>query len=223
VTTARKGDWFVTFTGRRFYPLDAQVEDIDIRDIAHSLAMQTRWMGHCKNFYSIASHSLACARIAELEQGYEPRVEGAKASELMKWCLMHDAAEAYTGDIIRPIKGHLFVCDDLGVVLHDLDRDDVIIDAEVLPFKALEARLLMLIAERFGLPWPMPEAVKEIDNRMLVTEAYYLTNYEREEHWIYEKNWAHIKPYADNHVLMYQTMEEAEKAFLRLAKEYLPL
>jgi hypothetical protein len=46
MTNTRKGDWFVTFTGRRFYPLDARVEDIDIRDIAHSLALQSRWMGH---------------------------------------------------------------------------------------------------------------------------------------------------------------------------------
>jgi hypothetical protein len=201
MTNTRKGDWFVTFTGRRFYPLDARVEDIDIRDIAHSLALQSRWMGHCKKYYSIASHSLACARVAEMTN---------QPPEVVAWALMHDASEAYVGDVIRPIKRSLLVWDGSGV-----DEPEV--------FKEIENRLHQLIAERFGLPWPMPEAVHEIDNRMLVTEAYYLTNYEREEHWIKEKHWAHIKPYAGDHVLLYQTMEGAEENFLARATEYLGL
>ena len=205
-TDTRKGDWFVTYTGQRFYPLDARVDDIDIRDIAHSLSMQCRWMGHCKTFYSIASHSLACLRIAE-------RTEG-EAHYAKAWCLMHDAAEAYTGDIIRPLKVSL------GVIEPSRGPSD---QAKLHPFKGFENKLLQLIAERFGLPWPMPDMVHEIDNRMLVTEAYHLTNYERDQHWIHEKTWSSIKPYANDRVLLHQTPAMAEEAFLKLATEYLSL
>lgn len=222
MSETRKGDWFVTFTGRRFYPLDPRVEDIDIRDIAHSLALQTRWNGHCKNFYSVASHSLACLRVVEEMNKARDVVEGEGAAEQerawadeARWALMHDAAEAYTGDIIRPLKRSLVTWDADGVFA---------------PFgKVVEEPLLQLIAERFGLPWPIPQAVHEIDNRMLVTEAVNLTNYwgdryeDGHQHWIYEKPWASIKPYAGDHVLIHQTMEAAEKAFLELAKEYLSL
>jgi hypothetical protein len=207
MTETRKGDWFVTFTGRRFYPLDPRVEDIDIRDIAHSLALQSRWMGHCKTHYSIASHALACARVAEMGDCHEDTV---------KWCLMHDASEAYVGDVIRPIKRSLLV---------DTSPPDCPSPQGtwVESFKALENRFHQLIAERFDLPEEMPDAVHEIDNRMLVTEAYHLTNYERDQHWITEKSWAHIKPYAGDHVLLHQTLEGAEQNFLARATEYLGL
>lgn len=219
-TVGRKGDWFVTFSGKRFFPLDPRVEDIDIKDIAHALALQTRWMGHCKNFYSIAAHSLACARIAETDDGYDPRVEGSRGSIKMKWALMHDAAEAYTGDIVRPIKRSLYFRgeqDAAGVwMMHK--------------FKDFEQTLLQCIAERFNLPWPIPQEVLEIDNRMLVTEAVHLTNYDGgryvdgERHWIYEKPWVDVmKPYGDNHVLVFLAPEEAERRFLARANEYLGL
>lgn len=191
----RKGDWFVTFTGRRFYAFDARVEDIDIKDIAHSLALQTRWNGHCQTFYSVASHSLACARAAE---------KVPSSLDIVAWALMHDAAEAYIGDIIRPIKRSLRV------------GDDSFTDAVEMP-------LLKLIAEKFNLPWPIPEMVFEIDNRMLVTEALYLTNYGKADHWVTEKPWADIKPYAGAHALLYQEPRAAEEAFLARAREYLKL
>lgn len=210
-TAERKGDWFVTYTGRRFFPLDPRVEDVDIKDIAHSLALQTRWMGHCKNFYSIASHSLACARIAE--KTGEPAV-------VVHWALMHDAAEAYTSDIVRPIKGRLgFVTGNA----HDA------LAVGLYPYKTFEESMLRLIAERFSLPWPIPEAVKRIDNRMLVTEAEHMTNYDGERyvdgerHWIHEPKWQAVKPYGDDHVLLHQGPEEAERCFLQLAQEYLGL
>jgi hypothetical protein len=210
-TADREGDWFVTYTGRRFFPLDPRVEDVDIRDIAHSLALQTRWMGHCKTFYSIASHCLACARIAEkLEQ---PAV-------VMHWALMHDAAEAYTSDIVRPIKRRLgFVTGNA----HDT------LMTGLYPYKTFEGNMLRLIAERFDLPWPIPEMVTTIDNRMLVTEALHMTNYDGERyvdgetHWIHEPNWKAIKPFGDAHVLLHQTPQQAEEAFIKLAQEYLGL
>jgi len=220
-TAERKGDWFVTYTGRRFFPLDPRVEDVDIKDIAHSLALQTRWMGHCKTFYSIASHSLACARVVEefARNAVPSGVSESPWREIAVWALMHDAAEAYTSDIVRPIKRSLWLAEDMNTIN----------ETTMHWFKHWEEGLLKLIAERFSLPWPIPETVKEIDNRMLVTEAVHLTNYwheyyvDSEKHWIHEKPWAHLKPYGDDHVLLHQTPQQAEEAFLALAKEYLGL
>jgi len=202
--TERKGEWFVTYTGRRFYPFDPRVADIDIKDIAHSLSLQTRWLGHCKTHYSIASHSLACARVAEM---------GAQPPEVVRWCFMHDASEAYVGDVIRPIKRSLWVA----------DGPNTVEDIRMFPFKTVEDRIHKLIAERFKLPWSMPAMVHEIDNRMLMTEALHLTNYMRDPHWVHEKPWADVKPYAGDHVLLLQSMTSAEEAFLARAKEYLEL
>lgn len=88
--TARRGDWMQTFTGRAFWPLDPRPEDVDIADIAHGLAHQCRYAGHCRRFYSVAEHSVLLARVA--------------APEHRLWALLHDAAEAYLVDLPRPVK-----------------------------------------------------------------------------------------------------------------------
>jgi hypothetical protein len=216
----RCGDWFVTFTGKRFYPLDPRIEDIEIRDIAHSLSLQARWMGHSQTHYSVASHSLACACVAERDY---PGV-----TDISAWCLMHDAAEAYVGDVIRPIKRYLYRVarsHEVNWGKQFLEEPDVggysRIEGFVQTFGGVEDRILRLIAEKYKFPWPIPEVVHTIDNRMLVTEALALTRYVSDRHWIYEKPWADTKPYAD-HVLIHQSMEAAEKAFLGIAKEYFP-
>ena len=82
--------WIQTFTGRKFTPLEARVEDVDIRDIAHSLALLSRFNGHCLRFYSVADHSV--------------RVAAALPPDLAPWGLLHDAAEAYLSDLPRPVK-----------------------------------------------------------------------------------------------------------------------
>jgi predicted RNase H-like nuclease len=79
-------------------PLNARPEQILIEDIAHSLSLMTRANGHCRQFYSVAQHSLNCAREAE-NLGLGRRAQLA--------CLLHDAAEAYIADIPRPVKHRL--------------------------------------------------------------------------------------------------------------------
>lgn len=67
-------------------------------------------------------------------------------AEFALWGLLHDASEAYLADISRPVK-------------------------QQMPFyQEAERRLEKVIASAFGLPWPMPAAVKEVDTRMLMTE-----------------------------------------------------
>lgn len=91
----RHGDWIETYTGRKFWPLDPDPADIDLRDIAHALARICRFGGHCWEFYSVAQHALHCEAMAEA-LGLSPR--------LRLLVLLHDAAEAYLGDWPRPIK-----------------------------------------------------------------------------------------------------------------------
>jgi 5'-deoxynucleotidase YfbR-like HD superfamily hydrolase len=87
-----------TYTKKIIQPLQLQYDDIDIKDIAHALSLLCRANGHIKYFYSVAQHSINCAKEAK-ERGYSKKV--------IKACLLHDASEAYLSDIIRPVKKQL--------------------------------------------------------------------------------------------------------------------
>lgn len=80
-------------SGGRYYPLDPRADEVNISDIAHSLAKQCRWGGHPPRFYSVAEHSV-------LVSTQVPR-------HLALDALLHDATEAYLIDLPRPIKVHL--------------------------------------------------------------------------------------------------------------------
>lgn len=84
------GGWIVTYTGKKFYPLNPRIEDIDIQDIAHALSNICRFTGHVRSFYSVAQHSLLAAQ-------YAP-------NWLKLSMLLHDASEAYLCDLSRPVK-----------------------------------------------------------------------------------------------------------------------
>jgi 5'-deoxynucleotidase YfbR-like HD superfamily hydrolase len=88
--TDRLGGWFQTWSGRRFYPADPRVEDVCLGDIAHALARICRFNGHVRDTYSVAQH---CVLVSELV-----------LPDLALHGLLHDAAEAYTGDLIAPMK-----------------------------------------------------------------------------------------------------------------------
>lgn len=85
----------ITFTGKCIDPFNLTPDDIDIRDIAHSLSMLCRFGGHTNRFYSVAEHSVRC------------RMECHEDKFIQQVVLLHDAAEAYTGDMIRPLKLNL--------------------------------------------------------------------------------------------------------------------
>lgn len=131
----REDSWVQTFSNRAFYLVDPDPALIDIDDIAHSLAYQCRFNGHTAMFYSVAQHSMLVAEYLL-----------AKAPEHALWGLLHDAAEAYVGDVIRPLKRRL-------------------------PgFARIEAPIEQAVAKRFGLPWPMPAVIKEADTAVLLGE-----------------------------------------------------
>jgi uncharacterized protein len=95
-----RGPYMMTRSGTKFYFLDPRPEDIVLEDIAHSLAMQPRYNGHTDNHYSIAQHSVNVAeRVARM------RTDSFGDSKVVVLQgLLHDAAEAYTGDIVQPLK-----------------------------------------------------------------------------------------------------------------------
>ena len=90
--TVRTGDWTQTFAGIQFYPFDPRPDEVKIKDIAHALSMICHFNGHTREFFSVAQHSLMVSYLLPAEHKL--------------WGLMHDSAEAYIGDMIRPIKTH---------------------------------------------------------------------------------------------------------------------
>lgn len=86
----RIGDWMVTFSGQKFYPLDPRPEEVVIEDIAHALSINNRYNGHTIRPYSVGHHSLLCSY--HVEKGFELEA------------LLHDATEAYLADVVRPAK-----------------------------------------------------------------------------------------------------------------------
>lgn len=125
---------FMTYSGAWVNPLHMHSRDVHISDIAHSLANTCRYGGHSQTFYSVAQHSIYVSYLCD--------------SEDVRHGLLHDAAEAYFGDIIRPIKRQLE-----GI-------------------EQLELSILNVIEEAFGL---VPSAglrpsVKQADEIMLELE-----------------------------------------------------
>ena len=89
---------FQNLSGKSIDLTHLKPEDICIEDIAHALSLQCRYNGQIKEFYSVAQHSSLVSRLVYYDT---------KDKTLALCGLLHDAAEAYIGDIITPIK-HMF-------------------------------------------------------------------------------------------------------------------
>jgi len=140
MTEASK-DFIQLYSGIDFYFLEPTPDKILIEDIAHTLSLLCRFGGHCREFYSVAEHSVRASNIVAPEHAFE--------------ALMHDATEAYLVDMPRPIKHVLQGYRDIE---HNLDR--VIREKYGLPPEmSKEVHLadnIMLATERRDL---MPETV----------------------------------------------------------------
>jgi len=92
--------WIQTHKGYMFRPFSEDWHDFDIEDIAHSLSNLCRFNGHCKEFYSVAQHSMLVSVIG----GDGKQLMDASRTAVAQWGLLHDAPEAYLGDTSTPIK-----------------------------------------------------------------------------------------------------------------------
>ena len=107
IDEGRVGDWMQTYTGKRFYPKDPRVNEVDIVDIALSLGNISRYLGHCR-FYSVAEHSVMVSHVVRDDL----KLEG----------LLHDAEEAYVHDFIRPWKRALLADNEFFVLAGRINR-----------------------------------------------------------------------------------------------------
>lgn len=122
-------------------------EDFDLHDIAHALSQICRFGGHTLRYYSAAQHSTMVGHLSASLVGH-----------------MHDATEAYLGDMVRPLKYSM------SEYLAVEDRMwNVICDAFDFPGVAR-----VRVSEAVELPnrhaQMMPAIVKTCDNLALVTE-----------------------------------------------------
>lgn len=121
-----------TYSGKKIDFFEPRADQIDIADIARGLSRLPRFAGQTKTFYSVALHSVNVAGI--LPEKY--KLQG----------LMHDAAEAYIGDLPTPFKRN------------------------IPEFAELEKRIWTAICERFGIALELAPLVKTADATMLVSE-----------------------------------------------------
>lgn len=89
--------WVLTITGREHHlaGIGQQLNAPSIEELAHALAQINRFTGHCKRPYSVAEHSVLVAGIAASESA---------STSAQLAALLHDAHEAYTGDMASPVK-----------------------------------------------------------------------------------------------------------------------
>jgi uncharacterized protein len=99
-TTIDKFDWIGTIetvTGVAFDVMNPEPGSVNLTDVAWSISKICRYNGHVPSFYSVAEHSVRVAWwLAERDESPEVVLTG----------LLHDASEAYVGDMVRPLKRH---------------------------------------------------------------------------------------------------------------------
>lgn len=150
-------NWIECASGIKYHFNDPQPDEIEITDIAMALANKCRFSGHTQ-YFSVAEHSVCVA------YRLPPHLRLAG--------LLHDAAEAYLGDIPSPIK----------YVLPD--------------YRLLEKLNEAAVFEKFGIAGTMKDfkaEIKHADLSALYTEAYYLLpskaktwSYFQEGYWAVE-------------------------------------
>lgn len=130
--------WTRTHGGNAVSLLKPSADDIDIRDLAHALANLCRFAGHTREFFSVAQHSVIVSRLCP--------------PELRLAALLHDAGEAFIGDIPSPVKS----------IMSAAALDEI---------KLIELTLLCAIGRKFDVDMTPNPVVKHADLCALRAEA----------------------------------------------------
>ena len=144
--------WTLTATGRKLYYLDPSPDAIWLSDICAHTSNLCRFTGATSQFYSVAQHLVLVGNIihAALDKMDVPKDVDYWNQILAGY--LHDAAEAYVGDMASPLK-----CAIRG------------------KYKWIESGILRATFEKFGVPWKWyNDVVKKADNIALGIERYYL-------------------------------------------------
>lgn len=104
----------------------------DIEVIAHALSNLCRYGGHSDRFYSVAEHSVLVSRVVP--------------PELALCGLLHDASEAFVGDMPSPLKA---MCQS---------------------YRTIEGKVQEAIARYYSLPYPFPSEVHLADKMLYKAE-----------------------------------------------------
>lgn len=144
------GPWVQTHNGLAMDLANPRVEDVHQHDIAVALARLLRFAGHTIEPFSVGQHSVLVLRILDwmwMERGH------VVPAEMRLAALLHDAHEAYMGDISTPVAN-----------LPGMQR----------PVYALKGRLQRVIHLAFGLPAALPDewlrTIAHADRVALATE-----------------------------------------------------
>lgn len=134
INMIKQHPYMATFTGGRMFPEDLDNNYYSIIDICHGLGKAERFGNQADTFISVAQHSVNVSNLVP--------------KEFALHALFHDASEAYTNDMTKPIK----------ITLPD--------------FTAFEDDLSKSIYRQYGLPDEIPEEVDAIDSRIVIDEAF---------------------------------------------------
>lgn len=136
-----RGPWMQTECGAKFHIYRPDPADVRISDLQWALAKLCRFNGHTVDFYSVAQHS--CLVMDLVPPAAKP------------YALLHDAHEAYVGDLVQPVKNGLSA-------QARFEWDEMV------------ARIDAAIHTAFGLDWPVhpniARLVHEADLVALATE-----------------------------------------------------
>lgn len=142
-----KHDYVWTFSGTKFTPDNIHAGLINIVDLANGLGREPRFGNQTDTDYSVAQHSIHIAQ----EVWKKCKEQHIDPSKSMLEALLHDAHEAYSGDMPKPFK----------MKLHDLQE--------------FEAKINLAVFEAFGLDYTqISPFVKELDNKIVIDEALQL-------------------------------------------------
>jgi hypothetical protein len=125
-------------SGRYLDLANPQPDQFEFADIAGGLSKICRFGAQIPRWYSVAEHCLLCADIA---------VDDGLPLDTQIAVLMHDATEAFLGDVVKPLK----------IMLPEYTR--------------IESAMEGAIAEKFQIDFGREEAsIKQIDHAMLIAE-----------------------------------------------------
>lgn len=172
------GDWFITYSGQAMEVYAPRPEQIFLKDIAHHLAHICRFGGAVATFYSVADHSVYVSKLVP--------------QHLAKKALLHDAAEAYLGDVIKPLKN----------CLEEYERIEAIWEA--------------CIAKRFGLDSLKDPLIKRADIMAVQAERRDLLKSDGNRPW--NANTDRFPP-AEARCSLHGCPRAARFAFIERAKE----